>query len=298
MFPSSGTAASSAPPAPDLIYDVSDADFETSVIARSMEVPVLLDCWAPWCAPCRSLTPVLEKVVASLGGAVVLAKLNSDENPQLAAALRLRSIPQVFLIHGGQMVDQFSGALPEGKVREFLAKHVQPQVSPVEQLREEAAALVATDPEGAEALLREGLRYEPGNLVLTLDLIERVLARGALDEAQALLDRVPAAQRNDRHGALLKRLALARNRPPGDPAALAARVAADPKDFEARFALAALQVYEGDFRGGFDQLLEVVLRDRGEWREKARKQLVEWFDACPDPAVVSHGRRYLGMYLH
>jgi putative thioredoxin len=298
MFPSSGTAASSAPPAPDLIYDVSDADFETSVIARSMEVPVLLDCWAPWCGPCRSLTPVLEKVVASLGGAVVLAKLNSDENPQLAAALRLRSIPQVFLIHGGQMVDQFSGALPEGKVREFLAKHVQPQVSPVEQLREEAAALVATDPEGAEALLREGLRYEPGNLVLTLDLIERVLARGALDEAQALLDRVPAAQRNDRHGALLKRLALARNRPPGDPAALAARVAADPKDFEARFALAALQVYEGDFRGGFDQLLEVVLRDRGEWREKARKQLVEWFDACPDPAVVSHGRRYLGMYLN
>jgi putative thioredoxin len=298
MFPSSGTAASSAPPAPDLIYDVSDADFETSVIARSMEVPVLLDCWAPWCAPCRSLTPVLEKVVASLGGAVVLAKLNSDENPQLAAALRLRSIPQVFLIHGGQMVDQFSGALPEGKVREFLAKHVQPQVSPVEQLREEAAALAATDPEGAEALLREGLRYEPGNLVLTLDLIERVLARGALDEAQALLDRVPAAQRNDRHGALLKRLALARNRPPGDPAALAARVAADPKDFEARFALAALQVYEGDFRGGFDQLLEVVLRDRGEWREKARKQLVEWFDACPDPAVVSHGRRYLGMYLN
>jgi putative thioredoxin len=298
MFPSSGTAASSAPPAPDLIYDVSDADFETSVIARSMEVPVLLDCWAPWCGPCRSLTPVLEKVVASLGGAVVLAKLNSDENPQLAAALRLRSIPQVFLIHGGQMVDQFSGALPEGKVREFLAKHVQPQVSPVEQLREEAAALVATDPEGAEALLREGLRYEPGNLVLALDLIERVLARGALDEAQALLDRVPAAQRNDRHGALLKRLALARNRPPGDPAALAARVAADPKDFEARFALAALQVYEGDFRGGFDQLLEVVLRDRGEWREKARKQLVEWFDACPDPAVVSHGRRYLGMYLN
>ena len=298
MFPSSGTAASSPPPAPDLIYDVSDADFESSVIARSMEVPVLLDCWAPWCAPCRSLTPVLEKVVASLGGAVVLAKLNSDENPQLAAALRLRSIPQVFLIHGGQMVDQFSGALPEGKVREFLAKHVQPQVSPMEQLREEAAALVATDPEGAEALLREGLRYEPGNLVLTLDLIERVLARGALDEAQALLDRVPAAQRNDRHGALLKRLALARNRPPGDPAALAARVAADPKDFEARFALAALQVYEGDFRGGFDQLLEVVLRDRGEWREKARKQLVEWFDACPDPAVVSHGRRYLGMYLN
>jgi len=298
MFPSSGTAASSAPPAPDLIYDVSDADFETSVIARSMEVPVLLDCWAPWCAPCRSLTPVLEKVVASLGGAVVLAKLNSDENPQLAAALQLRSIPQVFLVHGGQIVDQFRGALPEGKVREFLAKHVQPQVSPVEQLREEAAALAATDPEGAEALLREGLRYEPGNLVLTLDLIERVLARGALDEAQALLDRVPAAQRNDRHGALLKRLALARNRPPGDPAALAARVAADPKDFEARFALAALQVYEGDFRSGFDQLLEVVLRDRGEWREKARKQLVEWFDACPDPAVVSHGRRYLGMYLN
>jgi putative thioredoxin len=97
---------------------------------------------------------------------------------------------------------------------------------------------------------------------------------------------------------LAKRLELARNRPSGDPKALAARIAANPKDHEARFGLAALQVYEGDFNAAFDQLLEVVLRDKGEWREKARAQLVEWFAACPDAEAVSRGRRYLGMYLN
>jgi putative thioredoxin len=113
-----------------------------------------------------------------------------------------------------------------------------------------------------------------------------------------LLAAVPADERKDRHAGLLKRIELARNRPQGDPAALAARIAANGKDFEARFALAALLAYEGDFNTAFDQLLEVVLRDKAEWREKARKQLVDWFDACPDPAVVSRGRRYLGMYLN
>ena len=109
---------------------------------------------------------------------------------------------------------------------------------------------------------------------------------------------MPAAQRNDRHAALLKRIDLAKHRPEGDPKALAARIAANAKDFEARFALAALQVFEGDFDAAFDQLLEVVLRDKAEWREKARLKLVEWFEVCPDAAAVSRGRRYLGMYLN
>ena len=119
--------------------------------------------------------------------------------------------------------------------------------------------------------------------------------------AEKLLAKLPADQGGDRKTALLKRIELARHKPEGDPAALAARIAANGKDFEARFALAALQAHAGDFNAAFDQLLEVVLRDKAEGRpsrEKARLQLVEWFEVCPDPEVVSNGRRYLGMYLN
>jgi putative thioredoxin len=279
----------------ELSFDVTEADFRQKVLERSLEVPVLLDCWAPWCGPCRNLKPVLEKLVKDYAGAFVLAKINTDEAPQISAALQIRSIPLVVLFVGGRPVDQFMGALPEGQVRQFLDRHLGPQVSEAEAIRLEAAA---AEPEAAEAMLREALAYEPGHLAITLDLAERVIARGALDEAGALLDRISADKRDDRHAALLKRIELARNKPQGDPKALAARIAANPKDFEARFALAAIQVYEADYNAAFDQLLEVVLRDKADQREKARMQLVEWFGACPDAEAVSRGRRYLGMYLN
>ena len=298
-FPSYSQPAAAPAPADDaaeLSFDVTEADFRQTVLERSLEVPVLLDCWAPWCGPCRNLKPVLEKLVRDYGGRFVLAKLNTDEAPQISAALQIRSIPLVVLFVGGRPVDQFMGAQPEGAVRKFLDKHLGPQVSEAEALRLEAAE--APDAETAEAILHEALQVEPRNAAVLQDLAERVIARGGLDEAERLLAAVPADQRKDRHAGLLKRIELARNRPQGDPAALAARIAANGKDFEARFALAAIHVYEGDFNAAFDQLLEVVLRDKAEWREKARKQLVEWFDACPDPAVVSRGRRYLGMYLN
>lgn len=287
------------PAAGDLSFDVTEADFRQTVLERSLDVPVLLDCWAPWCGPCRSLGPVLEKLVQAYGGRFVLAKLNTDEAPQISAALQIRSIPLVVLFVGGRPVDQFTGALPEGQVRAFLDRHLGPQQSEADLIRQEAAE--APDADTAEALLREALGLEPGHVEVRLDLAERLLARGALDEAAAELERVPAADRKGRHEALGKRLALARNKPAGDPAALAARIAANPRDFDARFALAALQVYDGDYRAAFDQLLEVVLRDKAEGRpdrERARAQLVEWFAACPDPEAVSHGRRYLGMYLN
>ncbi|MCC9596809.1 tetratricopeptide repeat protein [Rubrivivax sp. JA1055] len=255
---------------PPLSYDVSDADFETAVLDRSLDVPVLLDCWAPWCGPCRSLGPILEKLVQAYGGRFVLAKLNTDESPQVAQAMGIRSIPQVTLFAGGRPVDQFMGALPEGQIRAFLDRHLGPADEQPEQ-----------EPQ-----------WGP------LDEAEALLGEGALAEAQALLDAIPEAEREERHAKLLKRLALASQAPAGDPVALAARIAANPKGFDARFALAALHAHRGDFGSAFEQLLDIVLRDKAEWREKARVQMVEWFEVCPDPEVVSHGRRYLGMYLN
>lgn len=256
-----------------LIFDVTDVDFEQKVLARSIDVPVLVDCWAPWCGPCKSLTPVLEKLAREYNGRFLLAKVNVDESPQVANAMRARSIPMVMLFVAGRPVEQFVGALPEGQVREFLDRHLGP----------------------ADAAEGEPL---PG----PLDEAELLIEEGALEEARALLESLPAEMHDERHAKLLTRIRLASEKPEGDPRALAARIAANPKDFEARFQLAALHVFAGDFKSAFDELLEVVMRDRNAtpegWREKARKQLVEWFEVCPDPEVVSHGRRYLGMYLN
>jgi putative thioredoxin len=259
----------------ELTIDVSDADFETAVLDRSLQVPVLLDCWAPWCGPCRSLTPLLDKLVQAYGGRFVLAKLNTDESPQVAAAMGLRSIPQVTLFIGGRPVDQFVGALPEGQIRAFLDKHLGPDT-----IDAEATQVGSSD-------------LDP------LDEAEAMIAEGAFDEAQALLDSLPADGRSPRHLQLQAQLKLmTAAAPPGDADALAARIATNKKDHEARFQLAAILAHRGDFQAAFEQLLEVVLRDKAVQREAARQQLVEWFDVCPDPEVVSQARRYLGMYLN
>jgi putative thioredoxin len=291
-----------------LSFDVTEADFETAVLENSMHVPVLLDCWAPWCGPCRSLGPVLEKLVAAYGGRFLLAKLNTDEAPQISAALRIRSIPLVVLFVGGRPVDQFTGALPEGQIREFLDKHVpegemgEPGVGDgpnVEELR--AAAAQAPDHETALALLSQALAIDPEHPEANLDMAERLMALGEHEQARGILQTLPADASGDRHAKLLARIELAANKPPGDAAALAAQIKANPKDFEARFQLAALQAWAGDFDAAFEELLDVVLRDKAEGkpdRERARKQLIEWFEICPDPAVVSKGRRFLGMYLN
>jgi putative thioredoxin len=309
--PSASPQRAPAPTAASFVFDVTEAGFEAEVLERSMHTPVLLDCWAPWCGPCRSLGPILEKLANSSGGRFVLAKLNTDEAPNIAAAMRLRSIPLVALFVGGRVVDQFVGALPEGQIRQFLDKHLPPagaataaEAPPdAEALRLEAAkfAKQGGDPAEVEAILQEALSLDPAHLASRLDLADLWLMGGETTAAQELLEGVPAEQRNERHAALVKRIALMANRPPGDPAALAERIAANGRDFEARFALAALQVWQADWAAAFEQLLDVVLRDRAEGkpdREKARVQMVEWLASCPDAELVDASRRKLAMYLN
>jgi putative thioredoxin len=210
----------------------------------------------------------------------------------------------VVLFVGGRPVDQFTGALPEGQIRAFLDKHL-PTGAPeeaegvtVDALREQAA--LAPDDDTALTLLSQALTLEPEHPEANLDMAERLIKVGAFDQARGLLDTLPAGA-GPRHATLLARIELAANKPPGDAAALAARIQANPRDFEARFQLAALQAWAGDFGAAFEQLLDVVMRDKAEGkpdREKARLQLIAWFEVCPDPAAVSKGRRYLGMYLN
>jgi putative thioredoxin len=267
---SPGTAAGPAASTGPRSYDVSDADFETSVIERSFQVPVLLDCWAPWCGPCKQLKPLLEKLVQAYEGRFVLAKLNSDECPQIAGMLGLRSIPHVLLFKDGRPVDQFTGALPESKIRAFLDTHVQPP-SPAQLLLRQATQ--EADHAQAVDLLTQAQALDPQEPDITRALAERQAALKAQQDFEAL-------------------------RPAGDPAALQARLDANPKDHAARFELAAIHAHGGDFAAAFEQLLEVVLRDKAEQREAARARMVEWFGLCPDPAVVDRAQRRLAMYLN
>ena len=274
--------------------DVGLADFAQHVIEESKHRPVVVDFWAPWCGPCKSLKPVLEKIAAEYGGKFLLAKINSDDNQELAARYGVRGIPSVKAFVNGQMVDEFSGALPEGEVRAFLDRLVP---SPADELRQQAAdARLAGDVSGALKWLADASKLDPDHVGVRLDAAEIMLDLNEADEASRLIGSVPD-DADPRVPALKARLQFM-GAAGEDEAALTARVAANGNDLEARLKLANLFVAAGRHEAGMDQLLEIVRRDRGFGDDIGRKTLLSVFNLLGGGELVSRYRRLLASVLN
>jgi putative thioredoxin len=280
--------------------DVSQADFEQQVVAASFKQPVVIDFWAPWCAPCKVLKPILEKLAAEYGGKFKLAKVNSDENQEIAARYAVRGIPSVKAMVDGKIVNEFTGALPESAVREWLDKIIP---SPAEELRREAQRIVdAGDLDGALQLLAEAAKLDPNNEVVRVDSAEILLVQGNADEAQRLLDslRDPDILKDARVLQLKAQVRLAEMKEVGESeASLAAAIAANENDLEARFRLANVLIAANRAAEGMDQLLEIVRRDRSFRDDIGRKTLLDVFNLLGGQGeLVSEYRRKLAALLN
>ena len=274
--------------------DVGLADFPQQVLEESKRRPVVVDFWAPWCGPCKSLKPILEKLAAEYGGKFLLAKINSDDNQELAARYGVRGIPSVKAFIDGEPVDAFSGALPEGEVRAFLDRLIP---SPADELREEAAALRgAGDLSAALQKLADASKIDPAHVGVRIDAAEIMLDLNEADEARRLIASVPddADPRVPQLKARLQFMEAAGE----DEAALTARVAANEHDLEARLKLANLYVAAGQHEAGMDQLLEIVRRDRGFGDDIGRKTLLSVFALLGGGEMVSRYRRLLASLLY
>jgi putative thioredoxin len=274
--------------------DVGLADFQKNVIDESGRRPVVVDFWAPWCGPCKSLKPVLEKLAAEYGGKFLLAKVNSDENQALAQRYGVRGIPSVKAFLDGEVVDEFSGALPEGEVRAFLDRIIP---SPADELRAQAAQRrMAGDISGALQLLADASRLDPMHVGVRLDAAEIMLDLNESDEASRLLASVPD-DIDPRVPQLKARLQFS-SAAGSDTGALEARIAANENDLEARLELAKVWVAAGDYEPAMQQLLEIVRRDRSFGDDIGRKTLLEVFNLLGGSELVSKYRRQLASALN
>ena len=274
--------------------DVGLADFQQHVLDESNIRPVVVDFWAPWCGPCKSLKPVLEKLAAEYGGKFLLAKINSDDNQDLATRYGVRGIPSVKAFRNGEPVDEFSGALPENEVRAFLDRLLPGQA---DELREQAAGMrLAGDTTGALQMLAEASKLDPAHVGVRLDATEIMLDLGEADEARRLIGNLPndADPRVPQLRARLQFMGEATE----DQAALGARLAANENDLEARLALAKLCVADGQYEAGMDHLLEIVRRDRGFEDDIGRKTLLSVFELLGGGELASQYRRKLASALN
>jgi putative thioredoxin len=285
-----------------VIMDVSEADFMAEVVDASMTVPVVVDFWAPWCGPCKTLGPQLESAVEAAKGAVKMVKVNVDQNQRIAAQLRVQSIPTVYAFWQGQPVDAFQGAVPASEVQAFVKR--------LAELAGDGGLAEAI--EAAEAMLAEGavddaaqtfaaiLEEDPANVAAYAGLVQCHIAKGDLDEAEAVLNGAPAeiakaAPLEAAHA----QLELARQAAGAGPVAeLQAAVDANPADLQARFDLALALQASNRMAEAVDMLLEIFRRDR-EWNDGAAKQqLFTIFEALkPNDPVVLNGRRKLSSMI-
>jgi putative thioredoxin len=287
--------------ATDLVKDTTTQAFRQDVLMESMKQPVLVDFWAPWCGPCKQLTPVIEKVVKAAKGKVKLVKMNIDEHPQIAGQLGVQSIPAVFAFQKGQPIDGFMGALPESQIKGFIERLIGPLGSDMAALLVEGQALLeAGDPAGAMDVFAAILGEDPDNIEALAGLIRAQILGGALQQAERLLTTVPPDKAG--HPAIAgarAALELARQKDAfGDIASLQAKADANPLDHQARFDLALALNAHNRREEAVEALIAIIRKDRNWNDDGARKQLLQFFEAWGpgDDATVT-GRRRLSATL-
>ena len=284
------------------IKDSNTANFVKDVLEASRKVPVLVDFWAPWCGPCKQLTPLLEKVVRARKGKLKLVKINIDESPAIAGQLRVQSVPTVYAFRDGRPLDGFMGAQPESQINAFVDRLLGDEGAEdaAAALETAEAALAANDLQGAAEIYAALLQDDPQNVAALAGLAQCYLKSGDTARAEQTIGLVPPDRRDAAPVASVRAaLALARSAAKaGDAAKLEAKVKATPSDHQARIDYALALAAEGRKTEALDQLLEVVRRDRKWNDEAARKQLLQLFDAWgpKDPATLE-GRRRLSSIL-
>jgi len=288
--------------APDVVKDTTTQAFVKDVIEESRRQPVLVDFWAPWCGPCKQLTPVLEKAVKGAKGKAKLVKMNIDEHPSIPGQMGIQSIPAVIAFVNGQPIDGFLGAVPESQVTAFIERLIKDRVGGEEkdQLKEADAALAEGDATTAAEIYAEVLAKDATNTQALAGLTRCYVETGAIDQAKQTLALVPQAKQNDPAVAAARAaLELAeQTKSVGPVGELEQKVAANPLDHQARFDLALALNGAGRRQDALDHLLEIVRRDR-KWNDDgARKQLVQLFDAWgPTDEATVEGRRRLSSIL-
>lgn len=302
--PAPGASAEQAPAAPGgLIKDTTTPEFMQDVIEASKSVPVLVDFWAPWCGPCKQLTPILEKVVTAARGAVRLVKMNIDEYPEIAGQLGVQSIPAVFAFKNGQPVDGFMGALPESQIKSFIERLAgnEALAGGADDLAEKGEEFLAQGAiNEAAQCFAEALQEDPQHLKAIGGLTRCYIEANDLERAEQTLSLVPPGKETDAAitGAR-SALDLAKQAAElGDPVELSARLERNPEDHEARFDLAMIFNAKGLRQEAADALLEIIVKDRNWNEEGARKQLLQFFDAWgPGDDATKSGRRKLSSVL-